>query len=148
MNEINKEKSPHGLLYILCILTFIGSGFGFIVSILSIVNIDYINFIEEIPGYTSLKTNTIDAHFLYPISKTIFYITSLLGALYMLKLKIKGFYIYSISQLILPTLSFIFFDYPLLHTFSIALPSYIFGIAFIMLYALHIKDMKKYSIAE
>ena len=148
MEKEVKTNKQNKLLYVLCILTFIGSSFGLIVSILSIININLIDFVIDIPGYTSLKTNTKDAHFLYPVFKALFNITSLLGAFYMLKLRKIGFFIYSISQIILPSLSFAFFDYPLFHTFSIALPAYIFGVAFILLYALHLKDMKNNAIRE
>jgi len=67
--------SKNNLLGTLCLLTFIGSGFGLSVSLLSIININFIQFAQNIIGYTSVQTNIQDANFsfVYIIVKGILY---------------------------------------------------------------------------
>jgi len=139
---MKKKNKRHWLLPVLCVMTFIGSGFGLIVSLLSLIHTDYIRFITQIPTYTSVATNIADAHFAYSIIKAALYCLSIIGAWLMLKSNKKGFYFYGAAQLLLPLISFIFFPYPLLQTATIVLPEYIFAIAFIALYSLHLSSMK------
>ncbi len=135
------QKKRHWLLPVLCILTFIGSGFGILVSVLSLIDMDLLRFTINIPTYTSVITNIADSHYSYSIVSTILYFVSIIGAIYMWNLRKKGFFIYSLAQLALPTMSFFYFPYPLAHTFSILIPNYIFAIAFIAMYSLHLKSM-------
>jgi len=134
------------LLRILCSLTFIGSGFGALVSILSLINLELISFTKELPGYTSVVTNSFDAGSFYIVIKLVLYSASIISAVLIWKLKISGYFIYTASQLLLPAISFIFFPYPVFHTFSIVLPELIFAIAFILLYSLHLDILKKSKI--
>lgn len=138
---MKNQKSNLYLLRLLCILTFIGSGFGLIVSILSLISIDLISFTKEIPGYTSVATNSFDAGINYIAIKIFLYAISIFSAILIWKHKISGFFIYTAAQLLLPAISFIFFPYPLIHTFSIVIPELIFSIAFILLYSLHLNLM-------
>ncbi len=136
--------SKNNLLGTLCLLTFIGSGFGLSVSLLSIININFIQFAQNIIGYTSVQTNTQDANFsfVYIIVKGILYAFVLYSAYLMFYKKAKGFFLYIIGQFLLIVISFIFFPYPLLEILSIVIPEIIFSIAFILLYALHFKSME------
>lgn len=138
--EKDKSRKRHWLLPVLCFMTFAGSGFGIVVSLLSVINIKLIAFTTQVPGYTSVATNTFDSHISYAILKTLLYGLSITGAFLMLKSKRRGFYLYTAAQILLPLISFLFFPYPYMHVFSIVIPEFIFAIAFISLYALHLKS--------
>lgn len=140
---MKNKNSNLFLLRFLCILTFIGSGFGALISTLSLIDLGLISFTKEIPGYTSIVTNSFDAGFFYIIVKLILYSASILSAILIWKLKISGYFIYIAAQLLLPSISFFFFPYPVFHTFSIVLPELIFAVAFILLYSLHLDLLKK-----
>lgn len=139
---MNTERKRHWLLPVLCFMTFIGSGFGFVISVLSLIDINLIRFVTQIPTYTSVLTNIADAHFAYSIFKALLYFLSIYGAWLMLKNQKKGFFYYLIAQLALPLISFFFFPYPFYQTFAIVLPEYIFAFAFIGLYSLHLNNMQ------
>jgi len=130
------------LITVICISSFIGSGFGFVVSCLSGINTELITFVNQIPGFTSFITNTRDALSVYPWLKAIFYIGSIAGVLYIWKLKRKGIYIYSCSQILIGVLPFFVFPYPFVQTFAIVLSGLIFIVAYILLYLLHWNDLK------
>ncbi len=138
---MGKEKKRHWLLPVLCYMTFVGSGFGLLIALLSVVDIRLVQFVMKIPGYTSVVTNITDTHFSYGIVKIVLYSASIFGALLMLKRKRRGFIYYSSSQILLPAISFFFFKYPFFQTFTIIIPEIIFGFAFIALYALHLGSM-------
>jgi len=138
---MNKDKKRHWLLPVLCIMTFIGSGFGLLIAVLSAVDIQLIQFVMKIPGYTSVVSNVADTHFTYELAKIVLYAFSIFGAYQMLHLKKRGFVFYSVAQVLLPIISFFFFSYPFFQTFTIVLPEFIFGFAFIALYALHLGSM-------
>ena len=135
------KRKRHWLLPILCIMTFLGSGFGLFISILSIIDIQLIRFIIQIPSYTSVATNIADAHFSYSIVKILLYSLSIAGAWYMFLLKKRGFFMYMAAQLLLPLISFLFLPYPMFQIVSIVIPEFIFAFAFIALYALHLGSM-------
>jgi len=140
--EQNELVKKNWLLTTLCLLTFIGSGFGLIVSILSMISLDFIYFTQDIIGYTSVLTNTQDASFGFIIAKTALYILILYAAYQMLNRKRKGFWLYIAGQVLLIIISFLFFPYPYLVTFSIVIPEIIFSVAFIFLYAIQYNEMK------
>jgi hypothetical protein len=142
---MGKDNKRHWILTILCIMTFIGSGFGIVVSVLAVIDLDLIRFIRNIPFYTSVITHIGDSNFSYSIIKGLLNILSLSGAIYMWNLRKRGFYFYSAAQLLLPVISFIFFPYPLKQILTIVIPEYIFAFAFIALYALHLNSMKRSS---
>ncbi len=146
MNEIRKRR---WLLTVLCFLTFTGSSFALVVYVLSLIDIKLIVFISEIPFYTSEPTNIENTTLLYRITKIILFVLSITGAFYMLKLKIIGFFIYSFAQLLLPSVYFFFLTYQFIYIFTLAIPEYIFSIAFIGLYSLHLNSMswKKYKLS-
>ncbi len=133
----------HWILPVLCILTFLGSGFGFLISILSLVNIEFILFIKQIPTYTSVITHITDSHYSYSIVKAFLFAFSIAGAFFMLKGKLKGFFIYLIAQSLLLVISFFYFPYPTMQTLTIVVPEIIFTIAFFGLYSLHIPYLKQ-----
>jgi hypothetical protein len=136
------KRKRHWLLPVLCIMTCIGSGFGLLISVLSLIDIQLIKFVIQIPSYTSVATNIADAHFSYSLVKILLFSLSIAGAYYMLKLKKRGFFMYVAAQLLLPLISFVFLPYPLFQIFTIVIPEFIFAFAFIALYALHLGSMK------
>jgi len=145
---MKKERKRHWLLPVLCIMTFIGSGFGLVISLLSLINTGLIRFITQIPTFTSVATHIADAHFTYSIVKGLLYAFSIYGAALMFHNKRKGFFIYLFAQLMLPLISFFFLPYPKFQIATIVLPEFIFAIAFIALYSLHLGSMKKNNIPQ
>jgi hypothetical protein len=145
---MSKDKKRHWLLPVLCFMTFIGSGFGLLVALLSVIDIQLIEFVMKVPGYTSVVANIADTHFSYGIAKIILYSLSIFGAYQMLLLKKRGFVFYSAAQILLPVISFFFFRYPIFQIFTIVIPEFIFGVAFIALYALHLRHMNSGKVAQ
>jgi len=105
-NPYEKNKRP-GFLTFLCVLTFIGSGFALLSNMLMPVFAPMLlEFLRgssaaSVPGalesYEKLVATPIWQFYI----SALFCATSLLGAIYMLKMKKIGFHIYVISQLII-----------------------------------------------
>jgi hypothetical protein len=139
---MKRQRRSHWLLPVLCIMTFTGSGFSLLIYLLSVFSLDLIRFTVEIPGYTSIVEHIDYSHFVYRLIKIFIYGLSLTGALYMWHLRIRGFYIYSLAQLSIPVVSFIFLPYAIMLKFTAIIPDLIFSVAFIALYAFHLESMK------
>jgi hypothetical protein len=133
-----KQKRP-GLLTVLCILTFVGSGMNFFSSI--IIATFYGAFTEvartlaekfSLPGI-DLILESPPAFF---FTSGVLYLASLAGALLMWNLRKTGFHIYTISQilLILAPMYFLKLQGPSL--FDI-----IFSGMFVVLYAVNLKNL-------
>jgi ABC-type multidrug transport system fused ATPase/permease subunit len=98
-----EEKKRPGFLTLLCILTFVGSGIALLYNLLLPVYAPVmIDFIATQPAYAA-SLELVEQVAATPIWQ--FYIMaflnacSILGAVYMLKMKKIGFHIYVISQL-------------------------------------------------
>lgn len=139
--KIKKIRKRPFWLSVLCICSFIGSSFGFLIALISIINPTWLSFASQIPGYTSIKSLTIQSIALYPYIKMLLYLFSFWGALLMFKLNRKGFYIYASAQIALLIVPFFAWNETPIIVLLSDLSDYIFTFAFIGSYALYIRDM-------
>ena len=135
--EHRRDKRPEWLTY-LCILSFIGSGLAVISNIFIFLSYDEIvNLTEEInidiPDFKLMMSGGRRFFF----AGFILYSFSLLGVIYMWKLRKIGFHFYTVAQLFILALPVAFIQaYP----FSVL--SVLVTAAFIIAYAVHLKIMK------
>jgi hypothetical protein len=142
-NSAKKPSRPDGLS-VLCILSFIGSGFSFFSSIM--VFWLYPTFLEivgsdEFAQFPSLDSNMLldflqSAGKIYFLISAILYLISVTGVYFMWKLKKKGIHFYAIAQISLVILPLIFIS-----TNLSVLPNLIIVGAFIFMYSRHLKIM-------
>jgi len=132
MNEIKTNRS--NLPTALCILTFIGSGASFIVYFLASV------FFEQASEFIIKYSNWHSVEAISPFYFTLFMAlsaVSLIGAIRIWKLHRDGFFIYTISQIILLFLPVIWIDW---NSFSVT--SAIFTAVFVGGYAMSWKGLR------
>ena len=111
-NEMSEVTTRPRRLTILCILTFVFSGLGVVSSILTpLLSNEMIYFLKESPNYDdalfSESIRVIQSGWTYYLPTSILAFGSLMGAVFMWKLKKVGFHLYAISNLSLlfiPTL--------------------------------------------
>lgn len=131
------KKQRHIIFRSLCIMSMAGGAFGVLLAVLSMIDPELISFASRIPGYVSIKSLTMGAHVSYPYFKFVLYALSFTGALLMFLLKPRGFYFYSISQLLLLGLPYFTWNLSVTYTFFADLPDMIFTFAFIAAYAIY-----------
>jgi len=102
-NQFEENKRP-GFLTFLCILTFIGSGFGLLSNLLMPIFAPiFLELLQESAFSTPSVIEAYEQMIATPVWQ--FYISaflcaaSILGAVYMLKMKKIGFHIYTVAQL-------------------------------------------------
>jgi hypothetical protein len=127
------------LLTVLCILTFIGSGMNLFSSL--VIAGFYDVFVEiahefalkfKLPGIDTL----MDAKPLFFLVSGMFYAGSLVGAVFMMRLKKIGFHLYTIFQILLILAPMYF-----MHLSSPGVPEMLFSGLFILLYSMNLKFM-------
>ncbi len=118
----------------LCIMSMGGGFLGIIIGVLSIIDLDLLNLIHRIPGYTSIKSLTWGSDAIYPYLKIVLYGASFIGALMMLLKKRRGFWIYSIVQILLLIIPYLTWNLKPVVVFFTDLPDMIFTFAFIGAY--------------
>ena len=102
-NQFEENKRPK-FLTALCILTFIGSGFSLIsqmiMPITAPIVLEYIqqSFYGGMPGVTESYEQIIETPIWQFFMNAFFCAISILGAIYMLKMKKIGFHIYTVSK--------------------------------------------------
>jgi len=102
-NQFEENRRP-GFLTTLCILTFIGSGFSLLYQMLIPITAPIaLEFIQQssyasIPGAIETYEQIIDTPMWQFAMNAFFCATSILGAIYMMKMKKIGFHIYTISK--------------------------------------------------
>ena len=159
MEVIDTNPKPRpALLTVLCILTFIGSGFGVLHNIMGMIVSPIRNFFG--PDFFDMIMDEVDddytrkfveqamdmaqnaIHHIFEISfvQFLLYAGSLAGAIMMFQLKKTGFYIYTISQILLLFVPAVFLGFNLFINIGILFSS-IFTILFIALYAVNLKKM-------
>lgn len=160
----NKPQRPTFLL-VLCILTFIGSGWGTLSSLFSLFTAGLMdgnmqmeqlsstmNNIEGSEGFASIFSNfmsssmeMVQATMMHAreiaIMQIVLYVVSLLGAILMFQLRRIGFYLYAAAQILM------LFILPYFAGFStLVVAGMLFGafwtLGFIVTYALGLKYMK------
>lgn len=132
-------KRPR-FLTLLCILTFISTGFSIIGSIITTPMADFmIEFIRHSPEYNPDEYATLFVLWKmgwgFYLAILLFTLLSLTGALLMWNLKKNGFHFYTIANIILVYLPVVWAGTPL----NIA--TVFMSAAFIGMYALHLRYM-------
>jgi hypothetical protein len=155
--DTNPKQRP-GLLTVLCILTFIGSGFGVLNNVMGMIMSPIKNFLnpeffervlEEVQDEPArqfveqaleIGQKAIEHIFEISLAQFLLYAASLTGAILMFQLKKTGFYIYATAQILLLFVPAIFLGFNLFVNIGILFSS-VFTILFIALYAINLKKM-------
>lgn len=139
-NTIEPVKRPK-LLSVLCILTFISSGLGILSCIITPLTANMVKeYMINAPNYDETQMaeslKVIEAGWGYFLLTLVLVVGSLIGAIMMWKLKKIGFHFYAFSNLA------VLFVPTLVLGIAISWVSIIFSVAFIGLYAMHLKMMR------
>lgn len=139
-NTIEPVKRPK-LLSVLCILTFISSGLGILSCIITPLTANMVKeYMINAPNYDETQMaeslKVIEAGWGYFLLTLVLVVGSLIGAIMMWKLKKIGFHFYAFSNLA------VLFVPTLVLGIAISWVSIIFSVAFIGLYAMHLKVMR------
>jgi len=159
METISVHPTPRpALLTVLCVLTFIGSGLGVMGNLMSMFISPFMDFLEPSmfnEAFQQLGNNPGDKFveemlnvailameniFTISLLKFIFSALSIVGALYMFKMKKIGFYIYITAQVGFLTIGPIILGWNLMVSMSIFFSGF-FSLLFIALYAINLKHM-------
>jgi len=103
-NQFEENKRP-GFLTFLCVLTFIGSGFGvlsnLLMPIIAPISLEYLqgSSFGSASGVIEAYEQMIETPVWQFYLSALLCATSILGAIYMLKMKKIGFHIYAVAQL-------------------------------------------------
>ena len=132
----NQPKRPT-LLKVLCILTFLWSGYQFISNLAVALFYDQFTLILttlektfHFPGIDQILASKP----LFFAASAIIYIISFIGAFYMWKFKKAGFHVYIISQILLILCPMYFFQLPSPYLFDIMVSG-----TFVILYGRNLK---------
>lgn len=155
--DTNPKQRP-GLLTALCILTFIGSGFGVLNNIFGMIMSPIKNFLDPafferileevhddfarkiVEQVIEMGQKAIENIFEISLTQFILYAASITGAILMFQLKKTGFYIYTTAQILLLFVAPAFIGFNLFVNMGIMFGS-VFTILFIVLYAINLKKM-------
>lgn len=155
--ETNPKQRP-GLLTALCILTFIGSGFGVLNNLFGMIMSPIKNFLDPeffenvldnvhdeyarkfVEQALEIGQKAIEHIFEISLAQFVLYVASLTGAILMFQLKKTGFYIYSTAQVLLLFVAPAFIGFNLFVNIGMMFGS-VFTILFIALYAINLKKM-------
>ena len=162
--QAHEQQRPTFLL-VLCILTFIGSGWGILSSLVSVFTAGFMDgnmqmeqfsttmgslegaggFADVFSNFMSSSMEMIQATILHAreiaIMQVVLYVVSLLGAVLIFQLRRIGFYLYAAAQILL------LFILPYFAGFApMVLAGMFFGafwaLSFIVLYGLNLKSLK------
>ncbi len=146
MEEIENENTAEQVkrpkfLSVLCILTFIFTGLGSLSCIITPLTSEMVKeFMINAPNYDEVQMadslKVIEAGWGYYMLTLALTIGSMVGAILMWKLKKNGFHFYAFSNLA------ILFVPTLVLGIAISWVSIILSIAFIGMYAIHLKFMQ------
>lgn len=151
-------------LTILCILTFVGSGYNIVNGLISYLNAEQLSGIMaekkgEILQDANRKSSPETENFVKSILRDAFHMTTpenirktaisnavsslfcLLGALLMWRLRRTGFYLYILGTLAGILLPFYFFGQNFITQLTAAFIAFI-GLMFVIFYAMNLKSMK------
>lgn len=138
-NAIEPVKRPK-FLSVLCILTFISTGLGILSCIITPLTADMVKeYMVNAPNYDEVQMadslKVIEAGWGYYLLTLALVVGSLIGAVMMWKLKKNGFHFYAFSNLA------VLFVPTLVLGIAISWVSIIFSVAFVGMYAFHLKIM-------
>lgn len=162
--ESNPVKRPT-FLTIVCILTFIGSGWGVLSNLFSLFTAGIMDSMVQTEQYTSLVNGieegerpaffasyisssiaTLQATFLHAreiaITNLVLNVISLLGAMLMFQLRRFGFYLYAAAQILLLFVLPYFAGFNF-YVMTMMLFSGIFSLLFLVFYTVNLKYMVK-----
>ena len=166
-NEIRVKQRPT-FLTVLCILTFIGSGYGIINSVFTYVKADSLSAMitdvnKEINDDLKKKDKTSEeagfvgnvfnsmSRFSSPeilrksaVMTLVVSIFCLIGALLMWRLRKTGFYLYTLGTIIGVVAPFYLFGNNFMTNFSAGMQGFI-GVLFVIFYAMNLKSMNNAS---
>jgi hypothetical protein len=135
MNNVPQAKPARPtLLTVLCILTFIGSGLSLLLYLLAAVMFGVMaDVLASIPGMGAI----VGGGMILFVVMFVLAFVSLFGAIKMWGLKKIGFYLYTVAQVIMIIVPFIFIPGA-----QVAVMSIVFTVLFIVLYGLNLKVME------
>lgn len=162
MESVNKKVRPT-FLTVICILTFIGSGYSLLDNSISLINGKLTEEQLEDRKYNLLKVydekestelekklikKSVEVQELhnknfYPITSTSFFVAllSLIGAYMMFRLDKRGFGIYVLAQVIPIVVSFIYLGNNIISVITSSVLIF-FSLIFIIMYAVNLRHMK------
>lgn len=161
--ETNQLKRPT-FLTVLCILTFIGSGWGVLSQLFSLLFTNLVDVSAQteqlntmmdnmesgagtsfLSGILSSSQEVMQATMMHAKSiaviSLVLFLLSLCGAILMFSLRRIGFYIYTVAQLLLLFVVPYFAGFSMIVVMGM-LFSALFTVVFIILYALNLKAMR------
>ena len=136
--QATRAKRPT-FLTVLCILTFIGSGWGVLGSIFNFFTADVINGDLYMETYNSMVGDIESDP--YGLTQSIVDHISLLGAILMFNLRRIGFFLYTAAQILMLFVMPYFAGFGFLTLVQMTL-SGIVTLAFIIMYAVNLKHMR------
>jgi len=141
-NPFSVEKTVRPtFLTVLCILTFIGSGWGLINNLFQLVMFTPERLVAQIQQITNMAGAETQPSWVSSIMSSSLEVISLIGAFMMYKLKRNGFYLYTIAQIgqlfILP----IYSGWNNVVLISMAMSGFL-ALVFIILYGLNYSKLK------
>jgi len=161
METLSVHPKPRPiLLTVLCVLTFIGSGFGVFGNLMAMFAAPFLEFFQASmldEAYNQLGNNpgdqfvkqaldmavlTIDNFLGITLSKFIFYAISLTGAIMMFQMKKIGFYLYVAAQVGFLFIGPVFLGWNMFVSTAMFFSGF-FSILFIALYAINLKHMSQ-----
>lgn len=161
-NPFNAEKTRPTFLTVLCILTFIGSGFSLLSSLMSMLTSKVASSsgimsmwmnamnqsMEEIPepvvkmieSGMEIANKAVEHGVAIGLTNTVLYGASIFGAVMMYNLNKKGFYLYLAAQIMLLCVNPIFLGFNVFVVLGMTF-SLLFTAAFIIMYGVNVKHM-------
>jgi hypothetical protein len=140
-NDVQSEAKRPQFLTVLCILTFISTGLGILASLLMPLFSDMlVTMMQSNPSYDEAKMaeqiTILQAGWGYYLFTALLAGVSLMGAIFMWKLKKLGFHLYALANLALLLLPYLVLGA------AISWWGIFFTALFIVLYAVNLKHLK------
>lgn len=141
LNEIEQNPKRPTFLTVLCILTFIGSGFSAISNLSWVIFYDaFLEIVAQNPSelFQEVYDTILNTSRWFFAVDLLLYISSIIGAIFMFKMKKIGFHIYTISNILLVLTPVFFTENQGINFFGLMFVT----APFILLYGLHLKHLK------
>ena len=138
-NNSNGRKKRPGFLSVLCILTFAGSGLGMLGGLFTLIAASMADFLSTVPGFGNAIEAAAIAGTTYSVISVLLSFVSLLGAIFIWNLKKTGFWMYTVAQVAMLILPFLFL--PSILAMVGFILSVVFTAVFIILNAVNYKHL-------
>jgi len=157
--EVITPQKRSTFLSVLCILSFLGSGFSLFNNIMGMIVSPIFNFFnpsifqealsnvkepiarEFVGKAFEIAQHAMDHAFEIACTNSILYACSLLGAILMFKLKKSGFYLYIFAQIAILFVPALFIGFNIITNMGILMGSFM-TIVFIILYSINYKHLQ------